>query len=40
MMIDFGPKRKVIPTHYTLMHGGDYEADILRNWSFQGSNDG
>jgi len=38
--IDFGPNRKIIPTYYTLAHGGNYNADILRNWYLQGSNDG
>jgi hypothetical protein len=37
--VDLG-SRKCIPTHYTLIHGGSFEADILRNWYFQGSNDG
>lgn len=38
--IDFGPNRTVIASHYTLRHGGNYRADTLRNWDFQGSNDG
>ena len=38
--IDLGEKRKANPTYYTLVHGGNYEADILRTWYFQGSNDG
>jgi len=38
--IDFGPTRKARPTYYTLVHGGNYEADILRTWYFQGSSDG
>jgi hypothetical protein len=36
-MIDLGPGRSVIPTFYTLRHGGNYRADSLRNWDFQGS---
>ena len=35
-MIDLGPGRSVIPTFYTLRHGGNYRADSLRNWDFQG----
>jgi len=27
-------------TSYTLRHGGNYRADSLRNWDFQGSQDG
>jgi len=30
----------VIPTSYTLRHGGNYTADSLRNWDLQGSVDG
>lgn len=26
--------------HYTLRHGGNYKADALRNWDFQGSANG
>lgn len=32
--------KQVLPTTYTLRHGGNYKADSLRNWDFQGSNDG
>ncbi len=35
-MVDLGPGRSVIPTFYTLRHGGNYRADSLRNWDFQG----
>ena len=28
--IDFGPNRAVIPTDYSLRHGGNYRADSLR----------
>ena len=35
--IDLGPNRRVIPSHYTLQHGGSYKSDCLRNWDFQGS---
>lgn len=38
-MIDLGPGRSVIPTFYTLRHGGNYRADSLRNWDFQGYHD-
>eukprot|EP01130_Rhizamoeba_saxonica_P003975 TRINITY_DN1644_c0_g1_i1.p1 TRINITY_DN1644_c0_g1~~TRINITY_DN1644_c0_g1_i1.p1 ORF type:complete len:438 (-),score=84.55 TRINITY_DN1644_c0_g1_i1:1012-2325(-) len=31
---------KVVPHAYTLQHGGNYKADSLRNWDFQGSSDG
>jgi len=37
--LDLGPSRKVIPNYYTLRHGGNYRADSLRNWDFQGSLD-
>lgn len=40
LCVDFGENRKVIPSYYTLVHGGNYDADILRTWQFQGSNDG
>eukprot|EP01124_Arcella_intermedia_P004022 TRINITY_DN12271_c0_g1_i1.p1 TRINITY_DN12271_c0_g1~~TRINITY_DN12271_c0_g1_i1.p1 ORF type:complete len:238 (-),score=45.68 TRINITY_DN12271_c0_g1_i1:11-724(-) len=30
----------VLPTSYTLRHGGNYVADSLRNWDLQGSVDG
>jgi hypothetical protein len=30
----------VLPSAYTLRHGGNYRADSLRNWDFQGSVDG
>jgi hypothetical protein len=30
----------VLPRVYSLRHGGNYRADALRNWDFQGSNDG
>ena len=35
-MVDLGPGRSVICTYYTLRHGGNYRADSLRNWDFQG----
>ena len=38
-MVDLGPGRSVIPTFYTLRHGGNYRADSLRNWDFQGYHD-
>lgn len=30
---------KLIPTHYTLRHGGNSKMECLRNWSLQASND-
>eukprot|EP01129_Flabellula_baltica_P017106 TRINITY_DN9380_c0_g1_i1.p1 TRINITY_DN9380_c0_g1~~TRINITY_DN9380_c0_g1_i1.p1 ORF type:complete len:466 (-),score=93.84 TRINITY_DN9380_c0_g1_i1:67-1464(-) len=30
----------VVPTGYRIRHGGNYKADALRNWDFQGSKDG
>jgi hypothetical protein len=38
--IDLGRNRSVVPTYYTLRHGGNYKADSLRTWDFQGSTDG
>eukprot|EP01096_Ripella_sp_DP13-Kostka_P014564 TRINITY_DN6624_c0_g1_i1.p1 TRINITY_DN6624_c0_g1~~TRINITY_DN6624_c0_g1_i1.p1 ORF type:complete len:228 (-),score=65.59 TRINITY_DN6624_c0_g1_i1:109-702(-) len=38
--IDLGPNRKIVPTAYSLRHGGNYRADSLRTWDFQGSVDG
>jgi hypothetical protein len=38
--IDLGEQRAVVPTYYTLRHGGNYKADSLRTWDFQGSVDG
>eukprot|EP01090_Pellita_catalonica_P005736 TRINITY_DN15975_c0_g1_i1.p1 TRINITY_DN15975_c0_g1~~TRINITY_DN15975_c0_g1_i1.p1 ORF type:complete len:565 (-),score=81.34 TRINITY_DN15975_c0_g1_i1:25-1719(-) len=38
--IDIGVSRSLIPMHYTLRHGGNYKADSLRTWDFQGSQDG
>jgi BTB And C-terminal Kelch len=38
--IDLGPGRTVLPTHYTLVHGGNYVADLIRTWHLQGSADG
>jgi hypothetical protein len=37
--INFGDGR-VRPTSYCLRHGGNYRADSLRTWDFQGSIDG
>eukprot|EP01121_Diplochlamys_sp_Union-15-3_P017956 TRINITY_DN6433_c0_g1_i1.p1 TRINITY_DN6433_c0_g1~~TRINITY_DN6433_c0_g1_i1.p1 ORF type:complete len:448 (+),score=56.23 TRINITY_DN6433_c0_g1_i1:75-1418(+) len=31
---------KVCPHAYSLRHGGNFPGDLLRNWDFQGSNDG
>src|SRR3990167_885965 len=33
--IDLGENRTVLPTHYTLRHGGNYRSDCLRTWDFQ-----
>merc|ERR1712100_658040 len=38
-MVDLGKSRKALVTSYTLRHGGNYKADSLRTWDFQGSND-
>lgn len=38
--VDFGNNRLVRPTYYTLRHGGNYRADSLRTWDFQGSLNG
>jgi len=37
--IDLG-QYSVLPYAYSLRHGGNYIADSLRNWDFQGSEDG
>lgn len=37
--LDFGTRRVKV-TSYSLRHGGNYRADSLRTWDFQGSNDG
>lgn len=37
--LDFGARR-VRVNCYSLRHGGNYRADSLRTWDFQGSNDG
>jgi hypothetical protein len=34
------PHFHVFPRAYALRHGGNYKADALRTWDFQGSNDG
>ncbi|KAJ5070781.1 hypothetical protein M0811_01762 [Anaeramoeba ignava] len=39
VIFDFGENRTVTLNYYTLMHGGNYRADTLRNWDIQGSND-
>eukprot|EP00483_Globobulimina_turgida_P008974 UN08992 len=36
--IDFGPKLKIKPSHYTLKHDGD-NCYYLKTWNFEGSND-
>ena len=38
--IQFKNGRCVRPTSYCLRHGGNYRADSLRTWDFQGSTDG
>eukprot|EP01083_Nonionella_stella_P095039 266733_1 len=39
LTIDFGAKRKIKPSHYTLRHD-DSAGYYLRKWNFEGSNDG
>eukprot|EP01125_Pyxidicula_operculata_P015746 TRINITY_DN5371_c0_g1_i1.p1 TRINITY_DN5371_c0_g1~~TRINITY_DN5371_c0_g1_i1.p1 ORF type:complete len:460 (-),score=60.92 TRINITY_DN5371_c0_g1_i1:93-1472(-) len=36
---DLCKNRCLIPTHYTLKHGGNSKIDCLRSWCLQGSND-
>ena len=36
---DLGPERRVVPTHYTLKHGGSAGYCRLRHWVLEGSND-
>jgi len=38
--IDLGKNRKVVPSYYTIRHGGNYRADSLRTWDLQGSVEG
>jgi len=38
--VDLGSSRKLIPSHYTLRHGGHASESPLRNWELQGSIDG
>lgn len=40
VQLDLGPNRAVVPTFYTVRHGGTFKADSLRTWDFQGSVDG
>nr|XP_020429188.1 hypothetical protein PPL_09812 [Heterostelium album PN500]EFA77059.1 hypothetical protein PPL_09812 [Heterostelium album PN500] len=37
--INLGSSRTLVPTFYTLRHGGNSKADCLRNWTLQGSMD-
>lgn len=39
LSVDLG-RFRVLPHAYMLRHGGNYKADSLRNWDFQGSTDG
>jgi len=39
-LLDLGPDRALLSTYYSLRHGGNYRADSLRTWDFQGSVDG
>eukprot|EP01083_Nonionella_stella_P095038 266732_1 len=39
LSIDFGAKKKIKPSHYTLRHDG-WNGGYLRKWHFEGSNDG
>mmetsp|Transcript_11655 Transcript_11655/g.26700 ORF Transcript_11655/g.26700 Transcript_11655/m.26700 type:complete len:516 (-) Transcript_11655:40-1587(-) len=38
--IDLGEGRSLAPSAYTLRHGREEGGDALRNWEFQGSDDG
>ena len=38
--IDLGVHRAVVPTYYTLRHGGQYPTDFPRTWDLQGTTDG
>jgi hypothetical protein len=39
--IDISPTmKKVRPTHYTLRHYSSWDLEALRNWRFEGSNNG
>lgn len=38
--IDIGIRNKLTPSHYTLKHGHRENKDSIRNWVFQGSDDG
>ena len=33
--IDLGERRGVVPTYYTVRHGGNYKGDSLRHWDLQ-----
>ncbi|GAM27744.1 hypothetical protein SAMD00019534_109200 [Acytostelium subglobosum LB1] len=37
--INLGSSRTMVPTFYSLRHGGNSKADCLRNWTLQGSMD-
>eukprot|EP01133_Synstelium_polycarpum_P005727 gene5727-6624_t len=39
LAINLGSSRTMVPTFYTLRHGGNSKADCLRNWTLQGSMD-
>jgi hypothetical protein len=32
---DFGPRRFVLPTSYTVRHGGSSAGNVMRNWRLQ-----
>ena len=32
IMIDFGAHKSVIPSYYSIRHGGKYRVDAIRNW--------
>ena len=40
MSVDLGPTRRLQVRHYCLRHGHTYKHTVLRNWRFEGSNDG
>ncbi|PRP84610.1 hypothetical protein PROFUN_09283 [Planoprotostelium fungivorum] len=37
--VDLGASRSLLPTYYTLRHGGSSRQDCLRNWVLQASDD-
>jgi len=39
VQLDFQNGISVVPTCYSVRHGGNFQADSLRTWDFQGSSD-